>query len=122
MSSPSRATGIRRRAEFASIFAQGRSLAGEAIVLYWRVRPEGPPRAGFCVGKQLGKAVTRNRIKRLLRESWRSLAPAVAVPADLVFIARRGGLDFSLIEWRRAMRDLLRRAGLLTEGNDEGGK
>ncbi|NLG84450.1 MAG: ribonuclease P protein component [Firmicutes bacterium] len=117
MSSPPKFDRIRRRSEFASIFARGRSLADYALVLYWRERTVGPPRVGFCVGKQLGKAVTRNRIKRLLRESWRVLAAEVEIPADLVFVARRGGVCFSLAEWVASMRGLLRRAKLLGEGN-----
>lgn len=113
MSSLPKFVRIRRRSEFASIFAEGRSLADRALVLYWRVRSTGPPRVGFCVGKQLGKAVTRNRIKRLLRESWRVLAAEAEIPADLVFVARRGGACFSLAEWVEAMRGLLLRAKIL---------
>ncbi len=75
----------------------------------------GPARIGLCVGRQLGKAVQRNRIKRLLRESWRSLAGGADAPADLVFVARRGGADYNLSQWTTAMRDVLARAGLISD-------
>ena len=88
-------------------------MADRSLALHWLPRETGRPRVGFCVGRQLGKAVRRNRIKRLLRESWRVLAAEAETPADLVFVARRGGVQFSLTEWIEAMRTLLRRAELL---------
>ncbi len=87
-------------------------MADRALVLYWLSRDSGPPRVGFCVGKQLGKAVRRNRIKRLLRESWRKVTLGVETPADLVFVARGGGVQFSLADWIRSMQGLLGRAKL----------
>ncbi len=95
-------------------------MADRALVLYWLPRDAGRMRVGFCVGKQLGKAVGRNRIKRLLRESWRVAAQGTETPADLVFVARRGGVQFSLADWIRSMRELLGRAQIDVHGSDEG--
>lgn len=92
-------------------------MADRALVLYWLPRDSGLPRVGFCVGRQLGKAVRRNRIKRLLRESWRQVALDAKAPADLVFVARGGGVQFSLAEWIRSMRGLLGRAKMGGSGS-----
>ncbi|MGE5527970.1 MAG: ribonuclease P protein component [Patescibacteria group bacterium] len=100
-----------RAADFAAVFAKGRTAVDPALVLRWL--PGGELRTGFCVGKQLGTAVRRNRIKRLLRESWRRLAPRAENPADLVFVARCGGVQFSLDEWTAVMEKLLVRAGIV---------
>ena len=53
-------------------------------------------RYGFIVGKQLGKAVTRNRIRRRLREVVRALDPQLKPGFDVVLIARAaaGGATF----------------------------
>lgn len=88
-------------------------MADRALVLHWLLRPTGMTRVGYCAGKSLGKAVRRNRIKRLLRESWRELAKDVEAPADLVFVARRGGVAFSLGQWTASMRLLLVKAGII---------
>jgi ribonuclease P protein component len=49
---------------------------------------EGPSRAGWVTGRRVGGAVARNRARRLLRESWRAVAPKVEEGHDLVLVAR----------------------------------
>ena len=62
------------------------------LVLYWFDRSEegDDPRLGIAVPKQLGGAVVRNRIKRQLREAWRSQLDRVPGGKDYVLIARPG--------------------------------
>ena len=61
-------------------------------MLYWFARAEDgdDPRLGIAVPKGLGGAVVRNRIKRQLRESWRSKLEQVPAGNDYVLIARPG--------------------------------
>ena len=48
-----------------------------------------PPRFGFTATKKLGNAVTRNRIRRRLKEAVRLVAPGAArAGCDYVLIAR----------------------------------
>lgn len=61
------------------------------LVLYWFDRDEeqdGEVRLGIAVPKKIGSAVTRNRIKRRLREGWRELLPDVSPGADYVLLVR----------------------------------
>lgn len=62
------------------------------LVLYWFPRDDadGEPRLGLAVPRATGGAVVRNRIKRQLREAWRSLLPRVGRGHDYVLIARPG--------------------------------
>jgi ribonuclease P protein component len=63
-------------------------------------------RVGFTVGRALGGAVQRNRMKRRLREAVRLTRPATKVPADVVINPKKIVLtaDFDSIvnEVRRA--------------------
>lgn len=61
-------------------------------MLYWfpREEPEGEPRLGLAVPKSLGSAVTRNRLKRQLREAWRAGLERVPPGRDYVLVARDG--------------------------------
>jgi ribonuclease P protein component len=47
-------------------------------------------RLGVTVSSQVGNAVIRNRIKRLVREIFRHLRSVLVDPVDVVIIARRG--------------------------------
>jgi ribonuclease P protein component len=68
-------------------------------------------RYGFSVTKKVGKAVQRNRLKRLLREIMKlqSLRPGW----DIVFIARPVAVNADYHQLERAVTKLLARAQLL---------
>src|SRR5919206_3068510 len=66
---------LSRSAEFDRVYREGRSHAGRHLVLYSfpREDAEEPPRLGLSVGRKVGGAVERNKVKRLLREAfWQS--------------------------------------------------
>ena len=67
-------------------------------------------RYGFVVGRRVGKAVVRNRVRRLLRESARCLASRQGW--DVVLIARRQADQAGYYEIKRVVNQLLTRAGL----------
>ncbi len=60
---------VKKQADFQRIFQKGkRAFSPSLTVLY---RPAKERSFGISVGKRHGKAVQRNRIKRLLREAFR---------------------------------------------------
>lgn len=73
-------------------------------------------RFGLSVGHRVGIAVTRNRIKRLLRESLRQ--EATRQGWDVVFIARLPAATASYQEMHQSARTLLQRAKLLEQKAD----
>ncbi len=93
--------------------ARRRSWAHPLLVLYAAPNDGGPSRSGFVIGRRVGKAVVRNRVKRRLREALRARYPAVVPGVDLVWIARppSATADFRALD--AAVAQLLQRAGLL---------
>jgi ribonuclease P protein component len=83
---------LSRSRDFDAVYRQGRSVATRFLVLHWFPREDvdGEPRLGLSVPRAVGNAVTRNRIKRQLRETWRALLPDVPAGHDYVLIARPG--------------------------------
>ena len=80
--------------------------------LHWRPH-DGPARLGMAVSRKVDKrAVGRNRIKRVLRETFRHLPPTLA-GGDYVVVARSSAARASHLDIRDALLRVLRRAGAL---------
>ena len=95
----------------AEIHRNGRSAANRFLVI--RYLANGLDRSRFCfvVSKRIGNAVTRNKVKRRLREALRS--SRVKTGWDAVFIARSGVRDASYDEVMQSADNLLRRTSLV---------
>jgi len=82
---------LSRSRDFDAVYRNGRSVSTRYLVLYRFERggdEDGDVRLGIAIPKKIGTAVTRNRIKRRLRESWRELLPQVPGGTDYVLLVR----------------------------------
>ena len=92
-----------KHADFQKVYQDGRrQFTGNMTVFFLRRAEDSSPvigrRVGFTVGKVLGGAVERNRIKRRMREAVR-LSPAVwDGPIDVVFNPRKSVLTLPFAE------------------------
>ena len=84
---------LSRSRDFDTVYRKGRSVSTRFLVLYAFPReddPEGGPRLGLAVSRQLGGAVERNRLKRRLRASFEEVCGGLPSGHDYVLIARPG--------------------------------
>jgi ribonuclease P protein component len=83
---------LSRSRDFDAVYRQGRSVATRYLVLYAFAREDeaGEPRLGLAVPKAVGTAVTRNRIKRQLREAWTSRLEQIPPSRDYVLKVKPG--------------------------------
>jgi ribonuclease P protein component len=84
---------LSRSGDFKRAYREGSSKATRYLVLYRFRRGEdesGEPRLGVSVSKKLGDAVTRNRIKRVLKEAFWARPQPDDAEFDFVLVARVG--------------------------------
>lgn len=62
---------IKRRYEFKVLFSKGKIAYGNSLTMYILKNKLNVNKLGIAVGKKSGRAVDRNRIKRLIRENYR---------------------------------------------------
>ena len=77
---------IKKNFEFKRVLNRGKSVNGKFITVYFFPNKLNLLRFGFAVGKKAGKAVERNRIKRLIREAARLTSTDFNRGYDLVFV------------------------------------
>jgi ribonuclease P protein component len=106
---------LRPGSEFERVRQNGRTWPHRFFVLIVRPcpdRPEARPRCGVAVGKKLGDAVTRNRLKRRLREAVRQIYPHLPPGIDVILIARAPLEEAAVSEIAGALTSVLQRAQL----------
>ena len=86
---------LTRSHDFDAVYRRGRSVSTRFLVLYWFPREDDAdePRLGLAVPKRVGTAVARNRVKRRLREVWRSRIEAIPAGCDYVLVVRPGFVE-----------------------------
>ncbi len=85
------------------------------LVIYARRNHSSRNRIGLTVGKKLGGAVVRNRIRRRLREVYRTHEMQFTAGWDIVVVARSRCINASFPALTQAYLSLAQKAGLLRE-------
>jgi ribonuclease P protein component len=101
---------LSRSAEFERVYRQGRSKGNRFLVLYAFPRADESgdgPRLGLSVGRRVGGAVDRTRVKRVLREAFWEEARRLPEASDYVVVARPDALGLAEREGMPGVRTAL---------------
>ncbi len=112
---------LSRSGDFDRVYREGRSHANRNLVVYSFPRAGGDePRLGISVGRKVGGAVTRNQVKRLLRDAFWACAEDLPDGHDFVIVARP---DMAAVASERGeagveeeLRSVLSSAGIVGPG------
>jgi ribonuclease P protein component len=108
---------LRKRREFLRVQEAGfKVTAGPLLALALRGEG-GPTRVGLTVSSKVGNAVTRVRIRRVLREVFRKRRAELPAGLDLVLVARPSAAEADFEKFQRAFGEVARRLGERFNGN-----
>ena len=105
---------IKKNEEFQKVFKKGKSFANRQFVIYCLKKQDQTEfRIGLSVGKKVGKAVTRNQIKRYIRQTFLELKDDVRQDMDYVIIARNPAATLDFHETKKSLEHALKIAKVL---------
>lgn len=89
---------LRKHADYQRVYQSSRKQFAKQMSYFFTLRSAdnsqpATPRVGLTVGKVMGKAVERNRIKRRMREAIRRNIHTLTLPVDVVLHPRRSVID-----------------------------
>ncbi len=109
------ADSLRRGPEFQRAWESSRAWSHPLLILRVGANGTAKNRYGFVVGKKVGKAVQRNRTKRLMREAVRHRQPSLAKGWDIILIARGRADEAEFKDIDAALGELFERAHLIVK-------
>ena len=101
---------LTKTAQYGLVYNKGGSWVSDLVVMKTLQNGLDLSRYGFSVSRRVGKAVVRNRVKRLLREILR-ITP-IKPGWDIVFIARSSAARANYFSLEKTVKGLLARARL----------
>ena len=102
--------------DFRRIYHRGKSFATPAIVVYYTKNRLSFCRLGITVGKKIGGAVERNRVKRIIRVAYSTVIDDLLIENncyDFVIVARNRAVNLKSTEIEKQLINGLTKAGLI---------
>jgi len=108
---------ILKRSEFVELSKTGRKIQTEYFIAYCSHGLHGRSRLGVTVTKKVGGAVTRNRIKRLVREFFRLKRHSLSAHWDINIIAKKQAADISFEQTMKSLQNIFDRVSSYDDRN-----
>ena len=104
---------LKKSWEFQRAYQKGSKYWNRYFVIYVLQNHFNHLRLGITVSKKVGKSVQRNRVKRLIRESFRQLRTQINVGYDIVVVGRTPACRLTCQETQNTLAHLFQKAAIL---------
>ena len=106
---------MKKNSQFDYIFKNGKVLKNSKLLVFYSSSKSKNPKVGIVVSKKIGNSVTRNHVKRLLRESIKSYIQNLKTSYNYIFVARPGIETISLQEINNIISKLIEKTDLYVQ-------
>lgn len=110
---------LKQNREFRRIYSKGKSAVSSCLAIYCRKSRRPTNRLGITVGGKLGNAVVRNRVRRRLREIYRTNEDKLQLGYDVVIVARTRAVNAPYAVLERSFLQLGDKLGFLRREKTE---
>jgi ribonuclease P protein component, eubacterial len=108
---------VKENKDFSRIIKQGKYAKNSTMVIYEMPNKVGTYRFGFSVGKKLGNAVVRNKIKRQLRNIVYKYKKNYQKSMDYIIIVRNSYIEFDFNEVENFYIELMKKLDTTYKGD-----
>ncbi len=110
---------LKENRDFRRAYHRGKVFVTPFAVVYVNKNRTGDVRLGITAGKKIGKAVKRNRAKRVITAAFYSVLPQIKDGLDLVIVARTKILNVKSTVFTTSLVKALEEVGALKNDNEE---
>lgn len=108
---------LRKKSDFQSIYNRGKSIGDKYVVIFYKTNNLSYNRTAFLASKKVGNSVKRNRARRLMKESIRTLDLNLKKGYDFIIIARTTINDVKCQDVKSSVKRAFKRAGVVKSEN-----
>lgn len=109
---------LKSNMEFNKVYSKGKNYWNRNLILYVRKNDSENTRVGYSITKKVGNAITRNKIRRRLKEIHRLYIFNIKKGYDLIVIPKKNVVDLSYKELESAVLHIFKLAGILEKQSD----